>query len=97
MPEDQQNNSQEQNQPQSTNSTKRSIVIKPQNQQEIEDLIYITQYPGGGKFRDALSRIARKYNFTERDYKRARISIAIDFSAYNQAIEQQEKQNSVGI
>ena len=84
---------------QSTTLTRKSIpvIIRPESQDDINDLIYITHYPAGRKFREALSRLARKYHFSERDYKRSRISLQLDFAAFNKAQQQQEKKNSEGI
>ena len=78
---------------QSTTSTKRSILIRPDNQFDIEDFITITKEKAGAKFRAALKRLAQKYNFKERDFKHSRISFSVDFSA----IAEKEKQNSEGI
>ena len=78
---------------QSTTSTKRSILIKPDNAFDIEDFITITKEKAGARFRAALKRLAQKYNFKERDFKHSRISFSVDFSA----IAAKEKQNSEGI
>lgn len=80
-------------QDQSTTSTKKSILIKPDNQFDFEDFILLGRLKGGAKFRKALIRLAQKYNFKAQDYKRGRITFSIDFSA----IANKEKQNSEGI
>jgi hypothetical protein len=72
-----------QNEPhQSTNSTKKSILIRPDNDADLNDFIQITKYPAGRKTREALARLATKYGFIERDFKRGRIQITLDFAAF---------------
>lgn len=82
---------------QSTTSTKRSILIKPENKYDIEDFIIITKNPAGRKFREALARLSKKYNFSERDYKKDRITITLDFAGLQQTQQEQEIKNSEGI
>jgi len=48
----------------------------------MNDLIQITQYPAGKKTRLALSRIAERYGFTEKEYKHSKISITLDFANF---------------
>ena len=88
-----------QTQNQSTTSTKRYILIKPDNEYDVNDFITITKNPAGAKFRDALSRLARKYNFSERDYKKGRLAFTVDFAILKEIQDQQEqeKKNSEGI
>ena len=82
-----------QQQNQSTTLTKKCILIRPDNQFDLEDFITITREKAGAKFRRALKRLALKYDFKEQDFKKSRISFSIDFSA----IAEKEKQNSQGI
>lgn len=82
---------------QSTTSTKRYILIKPDNESDVADFITITKTPGGAKFRDALTRLSKKYNFSERDYKKGRLAFTIDFATLKDIQDQQEKKNSEGI
>jgi hypothetical protein len=71
------------NEPQaSINSTKKSILIKPENEYDLNDFIQITKFPAGKKTREAIARLAQKYGFTERDFKRGRIQITLDFAAF---------------
>lgn len=82
---------------QSTTSTKRYILIKPDNTHDVDDFVTITKTPAGAKFREALTRLARKYNFSERDYKKGRLSFTIDFATLKEIQDKQEKKNSEGI
>jgi hypothetical protein len=83
---------------QSTISTKKSILIRPENDLDLNDFIYINNYKAGRRFRDALERLSVKYNFSYNDYKRNRIKITLDFAGIQQQQQQaQEKKNSEGI
>lgn len=82
---------------QSTTSTKRSILIRPDNTYDMEDFIQITKYPAGAKTRKALARLSEKYHFSQRDYKRDRIAIMLDFAKLGQLQQAQENKNSEGI
>ena len=79
-----------QNGNQSTPSTKKSILIRPSNESDILDFIYIGKYKAGKKFRNALARLSREYNFSVSDYKRGRIGITLDFAGFE---EKQEAKN----
>lgn len=80
---------------------KKSILIRPENELDLNEFIYISNYKAGRKFREALSRLSQKYNFSYNDYKRNRIKITLDFAALQQqerAQQQaQENKNSEGI
>jgi hypothetical protein len=82
---------------QSTTSTKRYILIKPDNEYDINDFVTITKTPAGARFRDALTRLSKKYNFSERDYKKGRLAFTVDFATLKEIQDQQEKKNSEGI
>jgi hypothetical protein len=82
---------------QSTTSTKRYILIKPDNEFDINDFVTITKTPAGARFRDALTRLSKKYNFSERDYKKGRLAFTVDFATLKEIQDQQEKKNSEGI
>lgn len=76
--------SQPENEPsQSTTSTsqKRSILIRPDNDLDLQDLVNL-QKAAGKKFRNSLERLALKYGFTYNDYKRNRIKLTLDFSGF---------------
>jgi predicted transcriptional regulator len=74
---------------QSTTSTKKSILIKPDNDTDLQDLINL-KLGAGKKFRESLERLAQKYDFTYNDYKRNRIKIDLDFSAFAALQTQQD-------
>ena len=76
---------------QSTSLTKKSILIKPDNDQDLQDLIFL-QKRVGKKYHDSLARLSEKYHFSERDYKKDRITITLDFSAFDTIKEQQAQQ-----
>lgn len=82
----------------STTSTKRHILIKPETEKDLEDFIYISQYPAGKKFRDALTRLTfnNKYDFSYNDYKRNRVMITFDFAAFKEKPEQWYKNTQKG-
>ena len=73
---------------------KKTILIRPDNEYDLNDLIQITHYPAGKKTRLALGRLAQKYGFNEKDYKHSRISITLDFGQFKQESPQQRQQNS---
>jgi hypothetical protein len=75
---------------QSIASTKRSILIRPSNESDINDFIYISNYKAGRKHREALARLSQRYNFSANDYKRNRISITLDFAETEQNQAKQE-------
>lgn len=79
--------------------TKRSILIRPENELDLNEFIYISNYKAGKKFREALSRLSQKYSFSYNDYKRNRIKITLDFAAFQTQQQQQaqENKNSEGI
>jgi hypothetical protein len=76
---------------QSTSSTKKSILIKPENEFDLNDFIQITSFPAGKKTREALARLSQKYGFAERDYKRGRLEITLDFAAFQNQDESQSQ------
>ena len=80
-----------------TNSTKKSIIIKPETAKDMEDLIYVANYKAGAKHREIIARLAQKYGFTAKEYKHGKISISLDFAALKAEQQQQENKNSEGI
>jgi hypothetical protein len=76
-----------------TPSTKKSILIKPINESDLNDFIYISNYKAGRKFRDALTRLSQRYNFSYNDYKRNRITISLDFAGIQQNNQTQAQEN----
>lgn len=82
---------------QSTPLTKKSILIKPDTDLDLQDLITVTKTRGGKKYHSALSRMSEKYHFSKRDYKKDRISITLDFSGFRAQQQAQENKNSEGI
>jgi len=86
---------------QSTTSTKRYILIKPDNEYDVNDFVTITKTPAGAKFREALTRLSKKYSFSERDYKKGRLAFTVDFATLKEMQDKQqqerEKKNSEGI
>lgn len=92
---DQQANSSDVNQ--FTPLMKKSILIRPENELDLNDFIYISNYKAGKKFREALSRLSQKYSFSYNDYKRNRIKITLDFAALQTQHQAQENKNSEGI
>lgn len=78
---------------QSIPSTKKSILIKPDNDTDIQDLINL-KHLAGKKYRDSLARLSEKYHFSERDYKKDRITITLDFSAFAVIRQQQQAQEN---
>jgi hypothetical protein len=82
---------------QSTISTKKSILIKPDNIKDMEDFIYISNYKAGAKYRQIISELSKKYGFSEKDYKHGKISISLDFAGLQALQQAQENKNSEGI
>jgi hypothetical protein len=82
---------------QSTTLTKKSILIRPDNAKDMEDFIYISNYKAGAKYRQIISELAKKYGFSEKDYKHGKISISLDFAALKAEQQAQENKNSEGI
>ena len=82
---------------QSTTSTKKSILIKPDNAKDMEDFIYVANYKAGAKHREIIARLAQKYGFSVKDYKHGKISISLDFAALKAEQQIQENKNSEGI
>lgn len=82
---------------QSTASTKKSILIKPETAQDMEDFIYISNYKAGAKHRKIITELAQKYGFSAKEYKHGKISISLDFAALQQEQQAQENKNSEGI
>lgn len=78
---------------QSTASTRKSILIKPVNESDLNDFIYISNYKAGRKFREKLTGLSQRYNFSYNDYKRNRIAITLDFAALQQQSEAQAQEN----
>jgi|SRR5690242_13842748 hypothetical protein len=74
-------------------STKKSILIRPTSESDLNDFIYISNYKAGRKFRDALTRLSQRYNFSYNDYKRNRISISLDFAGIQQNNQAQAQEN----
>ena len=90
-------NSQQEKPEVSTTSTKKSILIKPDNAKDMEDFIYVANYKAGAKHRQIIAQLAQKYGFSVKDYKRGRISINLDFAALQAEQQAQETKNSEGI
>lgn len=82
---------------QSTTSTKKSILIKPENVKDMEDFIYVSNYKAGAKHRQIIAELAKKYGFSAKEYKHGKISISLDFAALQQEQQVQENKNSEGI
>lgn len=82
---------------QSTLSTKKSILIKPDNAKDMEDFIYVANYKAGAKHRKIIAELAQKYGFSVKDYRHGKISISLDFAALQAEQQTQETKNSEGI
>ena len=90
MSENQQPNTQNQ----STTSTKKhitTILIKPDNESDLDKLIYIGNYRAGAKYRRYISELAQTYHFSEKDYKRGKISFSLDFAGFQQDQQRQQQ------
>lgn len=59
---------------------KTTILIRPDNEKDMEDFIYISNYKAGAKHRRIIGELAQKYSFSEKDYKHGKISFSIDFA-----------------